>query len=577
MKRLKILAALAFAMTSTHASVVINEANFPDENLRNYASQYDEDGNGTLSDAELATIWSINAGGILNLKGAEHFTNLEELHLYGYYEEESIREIDPSVFPKLYRFSLMDCNGVTALDFSKNTMFTDLELTLCPNVQSLSLPASVIQISLNSTPKLTSLDVSRLPNLTGLWLQHTGITDLDFSNHPAIQTIGIQGGEDELDQLNSLNLQNCDALENIDIRYTTIRTLTMKHLPIVRTLMMLNNDITTITIDDCAEFNDITCDQNVLGTLYLTNNPELRAINCENNKLQVLIADNCPVLGHVQAFNNRLMWLDLKDVVKDNWDDNMLRLDNQQPTVQAVKLSPTEVGLRVHERLDVSRVLNLRAKGIAQTPKEVFVDGIRYFVFYDNGPDTPNLVGSDCSYEYDTKWPYPWMEDNSKDNNLPVTLNVTSWTKHQAFVRLSDSRVEGKYGEPAPAAPTVTRSQDYDGKLTWTSSNEDVVKVNPETGELTVVGAGSATITVTGAATDYRLAPAAVSYTIVISYKAGDVNGDGEIGIGDIVAITNIMAGLETDADIISRGDVNSDNEVGIGDIVSITNIMAGK
>jgi hypothetical protein len=242
-----------------------------------------------------------------------------------------------------------------------------------------------------------------------------------------------------------------------------------------------------------------------------------------------------------------------------------------------VKLSPTEVGLRVHERLDVSRVLNLRAKGIAQTPKEVFVDGIRYFVFYDNGPDTPNLVGSDCSYEYDTKWPYPWMEDNSKDNNLPVTLNVTSWTKHQAFVRLSDSRVEGKYGEPAPAAPTVTRSQDYDGKLTWTSSNEDVVKVNPETGELTVVGAGSATITVTGAATDYRLAPAAVSYTIVISYKAGDVNGDGEIGIGDIVAITNIMAGLETDADIISRGDVNSDNEVGIGDIVSITNIMAGK
>ena len=576
-KTLLSVAALGLMLSSAQASVVINETNFPDENLRNYASQYDEDGNGTLSDAELATITSINAGGILNLKGAEHFTNLEELHLWGYSEEESIQEIDPSVFPKLYRFSLMDCNGVTALDFSKNTMFTDCELTLCPNVQSLSLPASVKQISLNSTPKLTSLDVSRLPNLIGLWLQHTGITVLDFSNHPAIQAIGIMGGEDVLDQLNSLNLQNCDALENIDIRYTTIRTLTIKHLPIVRTLMMLNNDITTITIDDCTEFNDITCDQNVLGTLYLTNNPELRAINCENNKLHVLIADNCPVLGQVQAFNNRLMWLDLKDVVKGNSDDNMLRLDNQQPTVQAVKLSPTEVGLRVHERLDVSRVLNLRAKGIAQTPKEVFVDGIRYFVFYDNGPDTPNLVGSDCGYEYDTKWPYPWMEDNSKDNNLPVTLNVTSWTKHQAFIRLSDSRVEGKYGEPAPAAPTVTRSQDYDGKLTWTSSNEDVVKVNAETGELTVVGTGSATITVTGAATDYRLAPAAVSYTIVISYKAGDVNGDGEIGIGDIVAITNIMAGLETDADIISRGDVNGDNEVGIGDIVSITNIMAGK
>ncbi|MBR3067809.1 MAG: Ig-like domain-containing protein, partial [Prevotella sp.] len=304
--------------------------------------------------------------------------------------------------------------------------------------------------------------------------------------------------------------------ENVDIRYTTIKSLSMKHLPIVRTLMMLNNDITTITIDDCEEFNDITCDHNVLGTLSLTNNPELRVVNCEDNQLQVLIADNCPVLGRVQAFNNRLMWLDLKDVVKGNVDESILKLDNQQPTVQAVKLSPTEVGLRVHERLDVSRVLNLRAKGQAQTPKEVTVDGIRYFVIYDNGPDTPNLVGSDCGYEYNTKWPYTWQEGNTKDNRLPVTLNVTSWTKHQAFLTLSASRVEGRYGEPAPAAPTVTRSQDYDGRITFTSSNEKVVKVNAQTGELTVVGAGTAYISVGGTETDYRLAPATRTYTVWI-------------------------------------------------------------
>ena len=510
------LAAFVLTLTSAQASVVINETNFPDENLRNCASEYDEDGNGTLSDAELATITIINAGGILNLKGAEHFTNLEELHLWGYSEEESIRQIDPSVFPKLYRFTLQDCNGVTTLNFSKNTMFETIDLSHCPNVHALSLPASVKEIMLNGTSKLTALDVSHLTNLTGLWLQHTGITDLDFSNHPAIQLVSILGEEGAVDKMNSLNLQNCAALENVDIRYTTIKSLSIKHLPIVRTLMMLNNDITTITIDDCEEFNDITCDHNVLGTLSLTNNPQLRVVKCEDNRLQVLIADNCPVLGQVQAFNNRLMWLDLKDVVKGNVDESILKLDNQQPTVQAVKLSPTETGLRVHNRLDVGRVLNLRAKGIAQTPKEVFVDGIRYFVFYDNGPDTPNLVGSDCGYEYDTRWPYPWQEGNSTDNRLPVTLNVTSWTKHQAFLTLSQNRVEGRYGEPAPAAPTVTRSQDYDGKITFSSSNEKVVKVNVETGELTVVGAGTAIISVSGAETDYRLAPVTKTYTVWI-------------------------------------------------------------
>ena len=57
----------------------------------------------------------------------------------------------------------------------------------------------------------------------------------------------------------------------------------------------------------------------------------------------------------------------------------------------------------------------------------------------------------------------------------------------------------------------------------------------------------------------------------------GDVNGDGTVGIGDIVAVTNIMAGIETNPDYIARADVNGDQSIGIGDIVAITNIMAGK
>ena len=56
----------------------------------------------------------------------------------------------------------------------------------------------------------------------------------------------------------------------------------------------------------------------------------------------------------------------------------------------------------------------------------------------------------------------------------------------------------------------------------------------------------------------------------------GDVNNDGEVGIGDIVAVTNVMAGMTSDAATKGRADVNGDGDVGIGDIVAITNIMAG-
>ena len=53
------------------------------------------------------------------------------------------------------------------------------------------------------------------------------------------------------------------------------------------------------------------------------------------------------------------------------------------------------------------------------------------------------------------------------------------------------------------------------------------------------------------------------------------MNDDGVVGIGDIVAITNYMAGM-TNGITLQKADVNGDGSVGIGDIVAITNIMAG-
>ena len=69
------------------------------------------------------------------------------------------------------------------------------------------------------------------------------------------------------------------------------------------------------------------------------------------------------------------------------------------------------------------------------------------------------------------------------------------------------------------------------------------------------------------------------SYTaqfVAVTNIKGDVNSDGVVGIGDIVAVTNVMAGIANDAAIQRRADVNDDGMVGIGDIVAITNIMAG-
>ena len=63
--------------------------------------------------------------------------------------------------------------------------------------------------------------------------------------------------------------------------------------------------------------------------------------------------------------------------------------------------------------------------------------------------------------------------------------------------------------------------------------------------------------------------------TITSSTIVGDVNGDGEVNVGDIVTVCNVMAGISTVDPQLA--DVNNDGEVNVGDIVTICNIMAGK
>jgi hypothetical protein len=283
-------------------------------------------------------------------------------------------------------------------------------------------------------------------------------------------------------------------------------------------------------------------------------------------------------MNGIWAEHNKLMWLDLQDVKKNETDENSLKIDNQHPSAVAYKLSATEVGLLVHERFDVERVLNLVANGKSVTPVWSTIDGKQYFVFSNDGANADALVGKKTTYVYETKWPYKWIEgsDNTKDNNLPVSLDVTKVEKLPSWIKLSSTETLKSLVDGTLTPPEVLRSDKYDGKLTWTSSNPDAVKVDPEKGTLTIVGPGRATITVTGAETDYRTAPASVSYQVVI-YPLGDANGDGKVDANDIVEIVNYMMGKPSANFYLKAADANKDNKVDIADIIQIANtILAG-
>ncbi len=54
----------------------------------------------------------------------------------------------------------------------------------------------------------------------------------------------------------------------------------------------------------------------------------------------------------------------------------------------------------------------------------------------------------------------------------------------------------------------------------------------------------------------------------------GDINKDGEVTIGDVSALIDILLGSEVDLDMLIRGDLNKDGEVTIGDVSALIDIL---
>jgi hypothetical protein len=87
---------------------------------------------------------------------------------------------------------------------------------------------------------------------------------------------------------------------------------------------------------------------------------------------------------------------------------------------------------------------------------------------------------------------------------------------------------------------------------------------------------GTGNVTVQARTIDGSDLSAEISVPVSIQKTAlrGDVNGDGEVNVGDLVCVSNFMAGDESV--FKDAADVNNDGEVNVGDMVVISNIMSG-
>ena len=509
------------------------------------------DGDNTLSDEELAAVITWELHDVENFKGLEYFTSLETIWIGLLWKEGPLNatNLDLSALKNLWRIGIGGYN-ITSFDVSANTKVTDLEIADCPKLTSIKAPDDVEMFTFTNLPSLAVVDFSPYKKLSTIAFRNVGVQDFDFSSHPAIASIHLYGTEEEFYTLNSINVAGCPELYEISFEWTKTQSIRLKNLQKLYALAVNNCETALIAVEDMPELGGITCENSDIKELNIRNCPELTGVNCNDNRLQTLIIDDSPKLGTVYAKDNYMMWLDLQYVKNEEGGiQNWFNVEGQQPRATAYKLKSDAVGLKVHERFEKERMLNLKTNDKDMTPDWLTVDGVKYLVITTEGSTADDLKDKKAAYKYETKWPFPWAGENPEDNNMPVELTLTGVEKLNSWIKFKttdfDKPLKGEVGGTLVGATPedIVRSDYYDGALTFTSSDETVMKVDTNTGALTIVGPGTATISVIGAATDYRNAPATISYQveIIMPFIAGDANGDGAVDAADIVEVVNYI------------------------------------
>lgn len=173
-------------LAASAQDVEINEANFPDENFRDYLLAQDYGADGILTAEEIGgiTALSIYDKGITSLKGIELFTALTRL----------------------------DCGGnqLTALDMSKNTALTTLWCAFS-RLTTLDVSGCTALTYLDcSTNQLTALDVSGCTALISLFCDNNQLTALDISNNTKLRRLECYSN-----QLTALDMSKNTALTEV--------------------------------------------------------------------------------------------------------------------------------------------------------------------------------------------------------------------------------------------------------------------------------------------------------------------------------------------------------------------------
>ncbi|MFP5528372.1 S-layer homology domain-containing protein [Peptococcus simiae] len=190
--------------------VAINESNFPDPVFREqYVRAFDTDDDGILTQAECDAVDTLIIDGVMpgtgvkDLKGWEVFKNLKQIEI--------------------------------AAEVNNQVPTKNVNLGLFEKLEHLTLQEN----------RLTSLDLSKNPNLLHLSYRQHDLKSLDFSKNPKLEHLEIVVGP-----LEELNLTQNPDLWYLNCSGNQLRDLDLSHNPNLWQLLCYDNQLTSLNLPD---------------------------------------------------------------------------------------------------------------------------------------------------------------------------------------------------------------------------------------------------------------------------------------------------------------------------------------
>ncbi|WP_288528389.1 leucine-rich repeat domain-containing protein [uncultured Eubacterium sp.] len=328
--------------------------------------------------------------------------------------------------------------------------------------------------------KVSNLDgIDKFYNLEKLYCSDLGLTSLDISKNPKLNTVRASGNE--------------------------LKTITIGSLPNLTVFDCSENGITSLDVSGCPQLSDLKANINKIATLDLSKNKELTKLNVFQNELSELDLSNNIKLVQLRCSSNHIAELDLSantalqniatEAIGNQWIELPTKVSDNKITVPKTFA-------------DSSRVISTTLDTVVQTE-----EGEETILAYSNGAfvtdELINISGKLVNANNEVKDGFTYKYNTGNDNCDLMTVNtivnrnmyqVNFYLDETKNIRLGYQLVETGKSATAPAVPEassckkfVSWSEDFsnvtadmDVYIVWADDHNIIRNINTENGDIDI-------------------------------------------------------------------------------------------